>query len=76
MADKKTKIAGIEPVAYTNDGDGLFTRDQVQELMIDFFNTVGTSDVDSRDFAYAMGMDDLAGQLALGAVDEFMNSDN
>lgn len=75
MVDKKTKIAGVEPVAYTDDGDGLFTRDQVQELMIEFMHTIGVNDIDSRDFAYNMGMTDLAGQLELGAVDEFMNSE-
>lgn len=76
MADKQTKIAGVEPVAYDTNGDGLFTRDQVQELMIAFMHTIGVNDIDSRDFAYNMGMIDLAGQLELGAVDAFMNSHN
>lgn len=75
MVDKNTKIAGVEPVAYTDNGDGLFTRDQVQELMIEFMHTIGVNDIDSRDFAYNMGMTDLASQLELGVVDEFMNSE-
>lgn len=76
MAEKNTKIAGVAPVAYTDDGDGLFTRDQVQELMIEFMHTIGVNDIDSRDFAYNMGMTDLAGQLELGTVDEFMNRED
>lgn len=76
MAEKNTKIAGVAPVAYTDDGDGLFTRDQVQELMIKFIRAVDVNDIDSRDFAYSMDMIDWANQLELGTVDEFMNRED